>query len=57
MELVTGALFAFSYWQLGFSVELIVAILFSSLLVVVVVSDLAYMIIPDKVLLFFCRCS
>ena len=53
MELVTGVLFAFSYWQLGFSGEFIVAILFSSLLVIVVVSDFAYMIIPDKVLLFF----
>ena len=53
MELVTGVLFAFSYWQLGFSVELIVALLFSSLLVIIVVSDFAYMLIPDKVLLFF----
>ena len=53
MELVTGVLFAFAYWQLGFSAELIVAILFISLLVIIVVSDFAYMLIPDKVLLFF----
>lgn len=53
MELLTGILFAFSYWQYGFSEELIVAILLISLLVIVVVSDIAYMLIPDKVLLCF----
>ncbi|MFJ5764487.1 prepilin peptidase [Lysinibacillus sp. NPDC093210] len=53
MELLTGVLFAFSYWQLGFSKEFIVAILLISLLVILVVSDFAYMLIPDKVLLFF----
>lgn len=53
MELITGVLFAFAYWQLGFSLELIVAILFISMLVIITVSDLAYMLIPDKVLLFF----
>ena len=53
MELVTGLLFAISYVQLGFSVELIVAILFVSMLVIITVSDLAYMLIPDKILLFF----
>ena len=53
IEFVTGVLFAFAYWQLGFSVEWIVAILFISLLVIIVVSDFAYMLIPDKVLLFF----
>lgn len=53
MELLTGGLFAICYWQFGFSKELIVALLFISLLVIVVVSDMAYMLIPDKVLLFF----
>ncbi|WP_019413861.1 A24 family peptidase [Paenisporosarcina sp. TG20] len=53
MELATGLLFAFAYWQLGFSLELVVAILFISMLVIITVSDLAYMLIPDKVLLFF----
>lgn len=52
-ELVTGALFAFAYWQFGLSAELAVALLFISLLVIINVSDIAYMIIPDKVLLFF----
>ncbi|MFJ7730302.1 prepilin peptidase [Lysinibacillus sp. NPDC097231] len=53
MELITGVLFAFAYWKLGFSAELFVALLLISLLVIIVVSDFAYMLIPDKVLLFF----
>jgi len=53
MELLTGGLFAFSYWQFGFSQEFVVALLFISLLIIIVVSDFAYMLIPDKVLLFF----
>ncbi|KUF35082.1 MULTISPECIES: prepilin peptidase [Lysinibacillus] len=53
MELLTGLLFAFAYWQLGWSIEFIVALFFISLLVIIVVSDIAYMLIPNKVLLFF----
>lgn len=52
-EFVTGALFAFAYFQLGFTWELAVALLFISLLVIINVSDIAYMLIPDKILLFF----
>lgn len=52
-ELVTGILFAFSYHQIGFTWELAVALLFISLLVIIHVSDVAYMLIPDKILLFF----
>src|SRR5690606_18567669 len=37
----------------GITVELAVALLFISLLAIIVVSDIAYMLIPDKVLLFF----
>lgn len=53
MELITGVLFAFAYWKLGLTVEFFVAILLISLLVIIVVSDFAYMLIPDKVLLLF----
>lgn len=53
MEFATGSLFALSYLSLGFSFELIIAILFMSLLVIITVSDIAYMLIPDKVLLPF----
>ena len=52
-EFVTGALFAFSYWRFGFTAELVVALLFISLLVIINVSDIAYMLIPNKILLFF----
>jgi leader peptidase (prepilin peptidase) / N-methyltransferase len=53
MELTTGVLFAFAFWKIGLSFELIVTILFISMLVIITVSDFAYMLIPDKVLLFF----
>lgn len=52
-EFLTGTLFAFAYWNLGFTPELVVALLFISLLSIIVVSDIAYMLIPDKILLFF----
>ena len=53
MEFMTGVLFALSYYMLGFGLELVVAILFMSLLIIITVSDIAYMLIPDKVLLPF----
>lgn len=53
MELVTGILFALSYYLLGFGMELIVALLFMSLLVIITVSDITYMLIPNKILLPF----
>lgn len=53
IELLTGLLFALSYVLIGLNVELIVAILFMSMLMILFVSDLTYMIIPNKVLLFF----
>ncbi|MFC5541139.1 MAG: prepilin peptidase [Bacilli bacterium] len=52
-ELLTGVLFVWSYLLLGLSIELAVALFFISLLAIIVVSDIQYMIIPDKVLLFF----
>ncbi|BAQ11582.1 type 4 prepilin-like proteins leader peptide [Bacillus sp. OxB-1] len=53
MELMTGVLFGLSYYLLGFRPELVIAILFMSMLVIITVSDLAYMLIPNKVLLPF----
>ena len=53
MEAITAILFVASYLIFGFTPELIVAILFVSLLVIITVSDIAYMLIPDKVLLPF----
>lgn len=53
IELATGLLFLFAAWKIGWSPELIVALTLISLCAIVFVSDIVYMIIPDKVLLFF----
>lgn len=49
IELVTGSLFAVSFYSFGFSYELIIALVLVSLFSIVIVSDLTYMIIPDEV--------
>lgn len=53
VELSTGLLFASAYMYFGLQLELIVALLFISLLMIIFVSDIYYMLIPDKILLFF----
>src|SRR5699024_5387948 len=52
-ECATGVLFAFSFMQIGFHIELLTALLFISMLMIILISDIKYMLIPDKVLLFF----
>lgn len=49
IELVTGLLFAVSYYSFGLSYELGIALILVSLFSIVIVSDLLYMIIPDEV--------
>jgi len=49
IELVTGALFAVSFYSFGISYELIISLTLVSLFSIVIVSDLNYMIIPDEV--------
>ncbi len=53
IEFFTGLLFAVAYYSFGFSTELFLALGIISLLVIVIVSDLTYLIIPDGVLVFF----
>lgn len=53
MELLTAILFTISPLLVGWSKELIVALTVVSMLIIIVVSDIKYMLIPDKVLLFF----
>jgi leader peptidase (prepilin peptidase) / N-methyltransferase len=53
MELLCGLLFVFAYYKIGPEVELVVALTLISLLLIITVSDLAYMIIPNKVLIVF----
>ncbi|MGG5254890.1 prepilin peptidase [Neobacillus sp. SM06] len=53
VELLTGVLFAVAPVFVGWSQELIVAWTLISLLMIIFVSDLRYMLIPDKILLIF----
>lgn len=53
MELLTGSLFAFSFWQIGFDVELMTALLLVSFAIILTVTDITYMLLPNKILLFF----
>ncbi|SEA52464.1 leader peptidase (prepilin peptidase) / N-methyltransferase [Thalassobacillus cyri] len=53
VELFTGSLFAYSFYIFGLTLELFTALLLISLFSIIFVSDMAYMHIPDKVLLVF----
>lgn len=50
-ELLTGILFALLYNIYGWSIELLIALIFVSSLLIVIISDFSYMIIPDEVLI------
>ncbi len=52
-EFMTGVLFVICYLVFGLSLELIIALTFISVLVIIVLSDFYYMIIEDCVLIFF----
>lgn len=47
-ELFCGLLFFISYYSFGFSYNLLISLVLVSLLIIVIVSDLTYMIIPDR---------
>lgn len=49
VEIGTGVLFAYLYWQYGFSVELAVTAAYCCLFITLMVIDLEHMIIPNKV--------
>lgn len=53
VELMTGILFATAPLAVGWSGELLISLTLISLFMIIVVSDLAYMLIPDKILLIF----
>ena len=48
IELFTGIIFAVSYYSFGFSYDLLISLVIGTLLVLVIVSDVNYMIIPDR---------
>jgi len=50
-ELLTGILFAASYIAFGFDKNLVTSITFISFLVIVIVSDAEYMVIPDEIII------
>lgn len=52
-ELLTGVLFATAPLVIGWSGELVVALTLISMFIIIVVSDIHYMIIPDKILIWF----
>ena len=52
-ELITGVLFALSYYVFGYSMNLLIALTVISMIIIVVNSDYQYMIINDKILIFF----
>lgn len=52
-EFVCGLLFGLSFLSYGFSFELIIVLLFVSMITIIILSDYYYMIIPDEVLIFF----
>lgn len=51
IELLTGILFVISYHIFGFSIEFAIALIFSSVAVITIVSDTRYMIINDEILI------
>lgn len=53
IELATGILFLLAFLHAGLTIELAVGLLLMSLAVTLFVSDIAYMLIPNKILLFF----
>ena len=62
IELITGILFGLSYYIFGFTINLPIALILVSYVVIIFVSDIKYMIIPDEVtitcaiLMFICKC-
>ena len=51
VEIVTGLLFMSCYHAYGISIKFLIALIFTSSLVIVIVSDIEYMIILDEVLI------
>lgn len=52
MEVCTGILFAVCYHVFDKPIELIIALIFVSSLIIIIISDIEYMIILDEVLIF-----
>ncbi|MDD3341288.1 MAG: prepilin peptidase [Bacilli bacterium] len=51
-ELATGILFSLCYLSFGYSLDLLIALTFVSIIMIILISDIEYYIIPDEVLAF-----
>ena len=56
MEVCSGLLFAVCYHVFDLKLELLVALIFVSSLIIIIISDIEYMIILDEVLIFAILC-
>jgi len=52
-EFLTGILFMLSYLVFGMTLDCLLAIVFISMLLIIIISDYQTMIIPDSILIFF----
>ena len=52
VEIITGCLFSVCYHSFGLTIEFLIGLIFISSLVIVIISDIEYMIILDEVLIF-----
>ena len=51
MELLTGILFLISFLVFGISIKFFIALVFISMLMIIIVSDIRYMLIDDEILI------
>ena len=51
VEILTGVLYAVSFYSFGFTPKLIISLTIASLLIIVIISDINFLIIPDEVTL------
>ncbi|MBQ8192658.1 MAG: prepilin peptidase [Bacilli bacterium] len=54
IEIITGILYMVSYHSFGFSYEFAISLIFISSLIIIIVSDIEYMIILDEVVAIAC---
>lgn len=51
IEFITGALFTLTYIKFGITINTFVILIFVSMIIIIVLSDILYMIVPDSVLI------
>ncbi len=51
-EFISGLMFLLSYLVFGLTPHLVISLIFVSTLIIIIISDIKYMIIPDEVIIF-----